>query len=844
MNYLSFRDAVFVSTADTMEYVIKCGTEYIFRGIAVKAPGEDTAIVNVGEICSQYLDNQMPDFRDFHDVVTKQPQAYKKFVLFSVHRTVIWTGPETFIDDVTEHAEAVYNFLNCWDYDNFAWDNEDMALSDPVNGHLDCRMKLMYTQYGETTGASFYATPILSAKPEGSTVTADILTEYTDPSLLNVVVGNSSVTIVSVSLTGVTYTTSANSGYTYSTTAEYYYNGEKVGETQIVVAGDLGEGEDTGGGPGPGPSPEPVQISGGTICIPGTANWPSTPPCVALYGEGLGNGNTGWTVYGSDYITARTDSNFLDFTLINQNSPAPIGDRVYFELMSGDTTVTCEAVVTSQWSGVGFGDEVQLLDSVFVDSYTIHRIREDDDISKCRISAWQNFSNGTRSHKETEGDTVKSSEYFKGIRYEDNNNSPGTALTISNNVLTLSVSRVNYQAASGYTGGLQVINYGGTLSDWNSLIEIDGNTEYNAECDVSWLGYTNGNVRYKTLDYYGVDTSSTITVHCTDGDTTWGLMECISATTLPHEGTVCFTEGASGFTVGEVKIYTGVTGTELLYKPIAGNASAIDLGDAHYYFSGASFPSATVYKAASGFSLTYSSQAVVGETGKIGIVNGQNQYFCDMNYEIVSSAVTSQNAKSTFIVNGAFDVISAETEGYGFEVVGRDRKNQYLYFTFCAKTNFLAADGILYREIAYRESVQPATVVRNSASQSTIYCGYSNNVISINVGTIGGYPLKGNMTFSAKGSKYVGILIRDYSPSDSPYSLTDLYLDCTVQWFNSLPMLTDATSDVKYKVPLKRGKIYIGKADKPITVHCTDGDVVWVADTQDPSVVRYNSTSF
>lgn len=364
-NYLSFRDAVFVSTADTMEYVIKCGQEYIFRGIAVKAPGEDNAIINVGDICTQYLDNQMPDFRDFDDVVTKQRNAFRKFTLFRVERTIIWTGPETFIDDVTEHAEAIYNFLYCWDYDDFTWDNEDAVLSDPVNGHLDCRMKILYTQYGETTGATFYVTPILSARPDGSTVTADILTEYDDPSLLEVRIGNSSITIDSVSLTGATYTTPENNGDTYTTMADYYYDGEWVGQTQIVIAG-------YNGGDVP---PEPPVAWDGNIYINGYGNWRTyfaarngIVAYIRLDSSIYSGHNYTVSVTGSEHITGGTrhvtvsdthgntweevNWQYIDLELIDSGTPAEIGEQVLVQIEKNGAVTSITATVVTTNSGL------------------------------------------------------------------------------------------------------------------------------------------------------------------------------------------------------------------------------------------------------------------------------------------------------------------------------------------------------------------------------------------------------------------------------------------------------------------------------------------------------------
>lgn len=147
MIYNTYQNVYFQSSADTLEYVIKRGDEYIFRGIAVKAPGEEYAYINVGDICSQYLDNQMPDFMDFSGNTVTQEEMTQEFSLYEVVLEKEYTCPEEYIDYVQENIIGVYTFLYNWSYGDSFDSNGDLVLSDPVNGHIDCRMKGLFSAY-------------------------------------------------------------------------------------------------------------------------------------------------------------------------------------------------------------------------------------------------------------------------------------------------------------------------------------------------------------------------------------------------------------------------------------------------------------------------------------------------------------------------------------------------------------------------------------------------------------------------------------------------------------------------------------------------------------------------
>lgn len=243
-NYLTYRDAVFASTADTLEYVIKRGGDTVFRGLARKAPGAEYAYIPVGEICRGYLNNPLPsDFDQLNDYIMKQLNAWASFELYSVDKTTIWTGPETHIDDVTENPEGVFNFLLNWEYVGDSWDGEKRVLSDPINGKIDPRMRFVYTEFNLVNCNCFSVTPLLSAPSSGATLQAKIVVsdEFDDLSKLELVVDSELVEVGDISLSGVTFIVSPNTGYNQEIRIEYWYDGEYKATTTIISAGDLGE---------------------------------------------------------------------------------------------------------------------------------------------------------------------------------------------------------------------------------------------------------------------------------------------------------------------------------------------------------------------------------------------------------------------------------------------------------------------------------------------------------------------------------------------------------------------------------------------------------------------------
>lgn len=541
-NYLTYSDAFFASSADTMEYVIKQGDTYIFRGIAVKAPGADYAYIDVGKICRQYLDNNLPDFRDFNDQITRLPNALQKFTLSSVQHNTIWTGADTYLDDVTEQVEEIYNFLFNWDYEGTA-DNEGMPLSDPVNGHMDCRMKLIYTQYGETTVKDFYVTPLLSSPVQGGTLTAKITTDYTDVSKLTVTVDNPDVVVQNYSLSGVTFVTPANDGKTVTTTANYYYDGKLVGKTEIILAGEQG---------GDPEIPDaPIIVDAGEAQIPGSALYRSGSddkftPIFQIYGNR--SGSTLFTVSGSDYITGQTGNNgtidVLVIKLIEENRPAPLGDKVKVSITSNNITIQKEYTVTVRWNGLYGEDGVKdywLVDTFGAEVDTSPEFGSygatwGNDYNYLKIQVGGDYggywptgsSSGPFHYLTASGNTVYSSMVIRFMNiYEqlmtDNYPADFSSVTINSGITSLKFNKFLNANETVTASGVTDLYYNGTLAQWNSLENVDNNT-WNAYHKLNYVERNLNPRKLKTFSYYPTEGDvgvTALTVHCSDGVTEW-----------------------------------------------------------------------------------------------------------------------------------------------------------------------------------------------------------------------------------------------------------------------------------------------------------------------------------
>ena len=143
MNSLSYKDIIYSTTANSLDYVIKLDGDVIFRGGAVKSPKKASIELNVSKIIRNYIQENFADIRDFTGSTFEEPGAFGVFELYKL----------TTEYDAVEHTNytvetllETYNILLGFDYQG-EWNGEACIMTRPVNGHIDPRMKIFCTQY-------------------------------------------------------------------------------------------------------------------------------------------------------------------------------------------------------------------------------------------------------------------------------------------------------------------------------------------------------------------------------------------------------------------------------------------------------------------------------------------------------------------------------------------------------------------------------------------------------------------------------------------------------------------------------------------------------------------------
>lgn len=129
MNSPIYKDYFYTASTASLEYYIVADGNIIFRGKAWRNPDTGLIKINVGKIVRDYMSFDLPDFRPLDDVVTRQEDAYKVFGLYSA------SGSK--LDE--------YKVLFDW-YGE--WNGETKVLSNPIDGVLDPRMKIVWTIFG------------------------------------------------------------------------------------------------------------------------------------------------------------------------------------------------------------------------------------------------------------------------------------------------------------------------------------------------------------------------------------------------------------------------------------------------------------------------------------------------------------------------------------------------------------------------------------------------------------------------------------------------------------------------------------------------------------------------
>ena len=129
MNSLIYKDYFYTASTASLEYYIVADGRIIFRGKSWRNPDTGLVKINVGDIVRDYMKFDLPDFRPLDDVVTRQEDAYKVFELYGADGVKI--------DE--------YKVLFDW---HGEWNGEQKVLSNPIDGILDPRMKILWTIFG------------------------------------------------------------------------------------------------------------------------------------------------------------------------------------------------------------------------------------------------------------------------------------------------------------------------------------------------------------------------------------------------------------------------------------------------------------------------------------------------------------------------------------------------------------------------------------------------------------------------------------------------------------------------------------------------------------------------
>ena len=130
-----WRDVFYDFADGVFDYAIFADGNMIFRGRAIKNPSAVNGRVNVSKLCRDWLDITIPDFETDGFQFSRQ---YREFSLQSI-------SGDTFV------PLEDYGFILNYSYES-GWTGDEMILSEPINGRMDSRMKLVYSVFKDTTG--------------------------------------------------------------------------------------------------------------------------------------------------------------------------------------------------------------------------------------------------------------------------------------------------------------------------------------------------------------------------------------------------------------------------------------------------------------------------------------------------------------------------------------------------------------------------------------------------------------------------------------------------------------------------------------------------------------------
>mgnify|MGYP003291438403 CR=1 FL=1 len=118
-----WKDTYYSTTAESLTYTIKDASgETLYSGKAVKLPDADVLEININQICRNYMNNDLPDFRGVTGSTSyTNSNACKVFRLY-------------------RESELLESYTFLWDWSYSDWNGGSKSMSYPVNGHKDVRM--------------------------------------------------------------------------------------------------------------------------------------------------------------------------------------------------------------------------------------------------------------------------------------------------------------------------------------------------------------------------------------------------------------------------------------------------------------------------------------------------------------------------------------------------------------------------------------------------------------------------------------------------------------------------------------------------------------------------------
>lgn len=170
-----WKDITYNTTGDTFDFKICDESDNILYKGSARAFPDGGIRIPINKICSRYLNTSLTINSAMTDNLIHHSDAYREFKLKNKNNGL----------------EIAYNLLNDWSYEE---EYEDRTLSEPINGHLDSRMKLLYTVFKSNGGTICYGdwyfnyTPsrfVFSGEASYATVKVTSTVPYTAASMNN-----------------------------------------------------------------------------------------------------------------------------------------------------------------------------------------------------------------------------------------------------------------------------------------------------------------------------------------------------------------------------------------------------------------------------------------------------------------------------------------------------------------------------------------------------------------------------------------------------------------------------------------------------------------------------------